>query len=163
MMCGRACTQLPPKSTRVHARNAVRADGPSRVHYLPSVRSVGMLEPSARHDGSAEPSAFTVLATKDHQAVTTRKRRRTPQDTPPTPLQLLGATIRQYRRQCGLTQEVLAAHTGLSLTYISEVERGRRNVSVLALLGIAAVLQVPVATLLQPLETRPELFLPSQA
>jgi transcriptional regulator with XRE-family HTH domain len=103
-----------------------------------------------------------VLATKDQQAVTTRKRRRPPQQTPPTLLQLLGATIRQYRRQRGLTQEVLAAHTGLSLTYISEVERGRRNVSVLALLGIAAVLQVPVATLLQPLETHPERMLPQQ-
>jgi len=122
-----------------------------------------MLERIARPDGSTEPSAFTGLATKDHQAVTTRTRRRTPQEPPSTPLQLLGATIRQYRRQRHLTQESLAAHTGLSLTYISEVERGRRNVSVLALLGIAAVLQVPVATLLQPLETRPELFLPSQA
>ena len=101
---GRAGTHLPPKSVRVPARNAVRADGPSRVHDLPSVRSASLLEPSARHDGSHEPSAFTVLATKDHQAVTTRKRRRPPQETPPTPLQRLGATIRQYRRQRGLTQ-----------------------------------------------------------
>jgi DNA-binding XRE family transcriptional regulator len=122
-----------------------------------------MLERIARPDGAAAPSAFTGLATKDHQAVTTRTRRRTPQEPPLTPLQLLGATIRQYRHQRHLTQESLAAHTGLSLTYISEVERGRRNVSVLALLAIAAVLQVPVATLLQPLEIRPELFLPSQA
>ena len=83
MMRGRVCTQLPPKSVRVHARNAARADGPSCGPYLPSVRSVCMLEQIARHDGSEEPSAFTGLATKDHQAVTTRKRRHTPQATPP--------------------------------------------------------------------------------
>jgi transcriptional regulator with XRE-family HTH domain len=95
--------------------------------------------------------------------VTTRNRQRISQGSGTTPLQLLGATIRAYRHQRHLTQEVLAAQTGLSLTYISQVERGRRNVSVLALLGIAAVLQVPVGILLQPLETRPDLFLPQQA
>jgi transcriptional regulator with XRE-family HTH domain len=80
---------------------------------------------------------------------------------PEAALKLLGATIRSYREQQEhLTQETLATQTGLSLNYISEIERGLRNVSVLNLLRIAAVLRIPVAQLLQPLESSPELYLP---
>lgn len=89
-------------------------------------------------------------------------RRATPRrssDVPETPLHVLGATLRRYRRSHGLTQLALAAKTGLHVMYISEIERGQRNVSVLTLLRLAAALQLPAATLLQPLETRPELYL----
>ena len=48
-----------------------------------------------------------------------------------TLLPLLGATLRHYRQQFGLTHKALAARTGLTPTYIGEIERGRRNLSVL--------------------------------
>jgi len=65
----------------------------------------------------------------------------------------LGATIRQYRQQQGLSQAMLATLTGLSPTYIPEIEQGQRNVSVLSLLRIAEALGLSVAYLLAPLET----------
>jgi transcriptional regulator with XRE-family HTH domain len=69
-----------------------------------------------------------------------------------TPLQRLGATIRQYRKQQGFSQKVLAARTGLNYAYISGIERGQRNASVLSLLRIATALDLPLSHLLAPLD-----------
>ena len=69
-----------------------------------------------------------------------------------TPLQRLGATIRHYRRQQRLTQKAVAAQAGLDHKYLSEIERGQRNVSILSLLQIARALQLPLSSLTQPLE-----------
>jgi len=76
-----------------------------------------------------------------------------------TLLPLLGATIRQYRKQQRLTHKTLAARTGLSPTYIGEIELGHRNLSVLSLVRIADALGLSVAHLLASLETsqRPSL------
>ena len=70
-----------------------------------------------------------------------------------TLLHLLGATIRQYRQHQGLSQLTLAARTGLSPTYIYQIEQGQRNLSVLSLLRIAEVLGLSVVHLLAPLGT----------
>ena len=70
-----------------------------------------------------------------------------------TLLPLLGATIRQYRQQRGLFQAALATMTDLTPTYIGEIERGKRNLSVLSLLRIAEALELSVAHLLASLET----------
>jgi transcriptional regulator with XRE-family HTH domain len=64
-------------------------------------------------------------------------------------LRLLGATIRQYRKQRRVSLQRLATLTGLHHSYISEIERGQRNVTVLSLRSIAAALQLPVSLLLQ--------------
>lgn len=83
---------------------------------------------------------------------------------PDQALQLLGTTIRAFRKQRGLTQRALAARVGLASTYVSAIERGQRNVTLGTLLHIVAALQVPLSTLLQPLEQRPELYaLPSES
>jgi DNA-binding XRE family transcriptional regulator len=39
-------------------------------------------------------------------------------------LQLLGATIRQYRKQRRLSQQALATVTGLDASYIGAIEQG---------------------------------------
>jgi transcriptional regulator with XRE-family HTH domain len=67
----------------------------------------------------------------------------------------LGATIRAYRHQRGLTQAALAAKTGLHRTYIGRLERGLYDPSLLNLHRIAQVLQVPLSHLVQPLDTLP--------
>ena len=83
--------------------------------------------------------------------------------SPEQALQLLGRTIRALRKQRRLTQRVLAARVGLTRTYVSAIEQGQRNVTIWTLLLIAAALQVPLSTLLQPLEDHPELYaLPAQ-
>ena len=75
-----------------------------------------------------------------------------PSHSEDTPLRRLGATIRYYRRQRRLTQKALAVQTGLDHTYLSQVERGHRNVSILSLLQIARALQMPLSSLVASLE-----------
>jgi len=77
-----------------------------------------------------------------------------PPDDKATLLALLGTTLRQYRQQLGLTHQGLAARTGLTPTYIGEIERGQRNLSILSLIRIADALELSTAHLLAPLETR---------
>ena len=74
-----------------------------------------------------------------------------------TALELLGATIRSHRKRLHLTQKQLAATTGLDHTYISEVERGRRNISAKNLFRITAALQCRLSQLVQPLDDHVEL------
>ena len=84
--------------------------------------------------------------------------------SPEQALQLLGTTIRTFRKRRRLTQRVLATRVGLTRTYVSAIEHGQRNVTIWTLLLIAAALQVPLSALLQPLEDHPELYaLPPKA
>ena len=64
----------------------------------------------------------------------------------------LGQLIRKKRQLVGISQEELAARSGLDRTYISGVERGVRNPSLTALLKIAIGLQMSIAELLDGLE-----------
>ena len=79
----------------------------------------------------------------------------THRDTPSTPphprdrlLQRFGTTLRYYRKQRRLSQRALAARTGIHHTYISEIELGQRNISVLTLLRLTHVLEIPISWLL---------------
>jgi transcriptional regulator with XRE-family HTH domain len=64
----------------------------------------------------------------------------------------LGRAIRQRRQSRGLSQEALAEQAELHRTYISMVERARRNISVDALSGIADALDLRPSQLLQQAE-----------
>jgi len=59
-------------------------------------------------------------------------------------LKAIGLAIRSQRRACRLSQEALAALAGLDRSYVSSVERGLRNISVLNLARIAAALNTSV-------------------
>ena len=65
---------------------------------------------------------------------------------------ILGTTILQYRKQRGLSLRTLATMTGLSHTYLSQIERGQRNVTILSLLHIARALHIPLYALIAPLD-----------
>jgi len=66
----------------------------------------------------------------------------------------LGQLVREKRQGANISQEELAARSGLDRTYISGVERGVRNPSLTALLKVAVGLDVSVALLLDGLEAR---------
>jgi transcriptional regulator with XRE-family HTH domain len=59
----------------------------------------------------------------------------------------LGAVIRRYRHGLGLTQEELAWRAGMHRTYIADVERGARNVTLRVTANLARALQVSVENL----------------
>lgn len=70
--------------------------------------------------------------------------------TPVTdPRKLLGAAIRKRRLALGLTQEELAEKADLHWTYISGIERGVKNVSIVNLFQIAQALGTTVRTLVK--------------
>ncbi len=52
----------------------------------------------------------------------------------------LGESIRRRRMECGVSQQDLALDAGVHRTYISDIERGSRNLTVLTLNRIAQAL-----------------------
>jgi transcriptional regulator with XRE-family HTH domain len=60
----------------------------------------------------------------------------------------LGAKIRKLRTERHYSQEQLAGLAGMNAKYLSEVERGERNLSVELLVALANVLEVSPADLL---------------
>jgi transcriptional regulator with XRE-family HTH domain len=67
----------------------------------------------------------------------------------------VGLNLRRFRKELGVSQEAFADLCGLHRTYISGVERGVRNPTVLVLEIIAQALKVPSARLLEePPRTR---------
>jgi len=62
---------------------------------------------------------------------------------------LIGENIRTFRKRAGLSQETLAEKAELNPKYVSEVERGRVNISLDALTRISEGLKVRVAELLR--------------
>ena len=65
--------------------------------------------------------------------------------------QTFGERVRARRQELGKGQEQLAADSGLHWTFVGQVERGRRNVSLHNILKLAAGLQVDAAELVQGL------------
>jgi transcriptional regulator with XRE-family HTH domain len=65
----------------------------------------------------------------------------------PKSLQPLGQAIRTRRVSLGLSQEQLADRCGFDRTYISMLERGKRNPSFLNLLRLAQGLETSVSKL----------------
>ena len=66
----------------------------------------------------------------------------------------VGNNVRRIRTDRGLSQEALAFEAGIHRTYISGVERGVRNPTVVVLEEIATALKVPAAALLEELPTK---------
>ncbi|HEX4484297.1 MAG TPA: helix-turn-helix transcriptional regulator [Solirubrobacteraceae bacterium] len=64
---------------------------------------------------------------------------------------LLGERVRAARETLGLSQEALADRCGIHWTFLGQVERGRRNLSLHNLLKIADGLGVDPAELVRGL------------
>lgn len=75
----------------------------------------------------------------------------------------LGQRIRRYRLQRGLTQEALAEKAELHNTYIGQVERGEKNLTINSLGKILSALDITFAELFENIEdTRGSNTLPAQ-
>jgi transcriptional regulator with XRE-family HTH domain len=62
-----------------------------------------------------------------------------------------GERVRALRKQTGLSQEAFAAKCGLDRTYISGIERGKRNVSLRNIQIIARALGISMSQLMEGL------------
>lgn len=60
----------------------------------------------------------------------------------------LGARIQKLRTERGLSQEELADQSGLHRTYISHIERGSRNITVVGLCKVAKGLKLTPSELM---------------
>jgi transcriptional regulator with XRE-family HTH domain len=63
--------------------------------------------------------------------------------------QAFGLRVRQLRQGSGLSQEALADRAGIHRTYMSDVERGERNVGLDNIYAIARALEVSPAFLFE--------------
>lgn len=61
----------------------------------------------------------------------------------------IGLNIRNIRNSLKLSQEELAFRAGIDRSYLSEIENGYKNLSVLVLDQIASALEVDAAELLK--------------
>ena len=68
----------------------------------------------------------------------------------PTLIQF-GQQVRLLRREAKLSQEQLADHAEIHRTYLSGVERGERNISILNLTRLAKALNVTLSQLVEGL------------
>ena len=59
-----------------------------------------------------------------------------------------GAAVRESRNSLGISQEELAWRAGLHRTYIADIERGVRNITLRSMASVAKALDVPMASLL---------------
>ncbi len=76
---------------------------------------------------------------------------------------VLGRLIEHHRSAKRLSQTELASKCGLSRTYISDIERGLRNFSVVSLCKIAAALELRASQLISEAEIKVGLEVPSLA
>ena len=63
---------------------------------------------------------------------------------------LVGDNCARIRKERGYTQEILADLTGLTQQYLSDLERGKRNPTVVTVYEIAQALGVSHLDMLQP-------------
>ncbi len=61
----------------------------------------------------------------------------------------LGAAIRFYRSEAGLSQEALALEAEIDRSYLGGIERGEHNVAVMNLVKLAGALGVTLGKLVQ--------------
>ena len=64
----------------------------------------------------------------------------------------VGANVRRFRLAAGMTQEALAERSGFGQQYISDLERGRENPTVVTLFELAQALKTTPVALINPIE-----------
>lgn len=67
----------------------------------------------------------------------------------------VGAQVRRFRKQAGMSQQVLAARLGLTFQQVQKYERGTNRVSASKLFETAGILGVPVQAFFEGLPVTP--------
>lgn len=70
-------------------------------------------------------------------------------ETPPSARVIFGQNVRRVRRLKEMSQEELAFRADISRTYLSEVERGERNISVDNMEALAFALEMELPDLMR--------------
>jgi transcriptional regulator with XRE-family HTH domain len=65
-----------------------------------------------------------------------------------------GLAVKIRREELSLTQEDLAGRAGMHRTYLSDIERGSRNVALINIERLAAGLSMPMSELFRRVEQR---------
>ena len=65
----------------------------------------------------------------------------------------LGMRIRYLRKRKGLSQEDLALESGINKNYLSDLERGARNPTIVVIEKIASALEIDLATLFMGIQS----------
>jgi len=61
----------------------------------------------------------------------------------------VGLNVQNLRRELGLSQEELADRAGIHQSYLSDIERGRRNPTIIVLDKLAAALKADLTSLVK--------------
>ena len=77
-------------------------------------------------------------------------------------LRAFGERIRGERARRGMSRKLLADHAGISERYLTQLESGKGNVSIVLLRHIASALNLPLARLVEDAPPSPELELVRQ-
>lgn len=72
-------------------------------------------------------------------------------------LRKFGKRVRELRLELGLSQEELALEASLARSYMGDIERGKRNISLVNIARIAGALDVSVSELLEDVPNIPPL------
>ena len=64
-------------------------------------------------------------------------------------LKRIGKNVRLLRKSLGLSQIDLAVAVGIDRAYLSEIENGHRNITIMLLQNLATVLNVSIEDLLK--------------
>ena len=67
-------------------------------------------------------------------------------------LKKFGDRVQSLRNQAGISQEKLAEMAEMHRTYISGIERGERNVSLINIMRLASALNVSVSKLMKGID-----------
>lgn len=70
------------------------------------------------------------------------------------PIKAFGLAVREARKERGMSQETLAFESNLDRTFVSQLENGRKQPSLLTIYQVAAALGLAASDLLRRAEIR---------
>ncbi len=69
---------------------------------------------------------------------------------------VVGKQVRRLRLKAGMTQDILSERCGIYRTYLSRIEAGSANPTLLILIALSASLEVPIGDLFEPIDETAE-------
>jgi len=69
---------------------------------------------------------------------------------------VVGKQVRRLRLKAGMTQDILSERCGIYRTYLSRIEAGSANPTLLILIALSSSLEVPIGDLFEPIDETAE-------